>query len=62
MAIQHSFSLGAPRRRSGLAGWLARLASVRARLPRAAIRSAAPAARRLEHMDLDQRVREVGEW
>lgn len=61
MAIQHSFSLGAPRRRSGLAGWLARLASVRARLPRAAVR-AAPASRRLEHMDLDQRVREVGEW
>ncbi|EJE51551.1 hypothetical protein PMI14_03742 [Acidovorax sp. CF316] len=61
MAIQHSFSPGVQRRRAGLAGWLARLASMRARLPVAAVR-AAPAARRLEHMDLDQRVREVGEW
>lgn len=61
MAIQHSLSLGAPRRRSGLAGWLARLASVRARLPRAAAR-VVPDARRLDHLDLDQRVREVGEW
>ncbi len=61
MAIQQFLFLGAQRRRSGLAGWLARLVSVRARLPRSAVR-AAPAARRLEHMDLDQRVREVGEW
>jgi hypothetical protein len=61
MAIQHSLSPGVERRRSGIAGWLARLASARARLSHAAVR-AVPAARRLEHLDLDQRVREVGEW
>lgn len=49
------------RRRPGLvAGWLARLALARTRAQRGA--SAAAAARRLEHLELDQRVREVGEW
>ena len=61
MAIQHSFPLGAQRRRVGLAGWLARLVSLRVRLQRAAPRRAA-AARRLDQLDPDQRVREVGEW
>ncbi|MBV7542255.1 hypothetical protein [Acidovorax sp. sic0104] len=61
MAIQHSFPLGAQRRRVALAGWLARLASVRARLQRTAPGRAA-AARRLDQLDPDQRVREVGEW
>lgn len=60
MATQHLIPFGVQRRRPGLAGWLARLASVRARLQRSAPRSSA--ARRLEHLDLDQRVREVGEW
>lgn len=59
MATQHLIPFGVQRRRPGLAGWLARLASLRARLQRAP-RSAA--VRRLEHLDLDQRVREVGEW
>lgn len=59
MATQHLIPFGVQRRRPGLAGWLARLASLRARLQRAP-RSAA--VRSLEHLDLDQRVREVGEW
>ncbi|MDZ7864458.1 short-chain dehydrogenase [Acidovorax sp.] len=62
MATPIQITFGArQRRRPGLiAGWVARLALVRARAQRGA--SAAAAARRLEHLDLDQRVREVGEW
>lgn len=61
MAILFQTPFGArQRRRPGfIAGWLARLASVRVRTPGAASRAMA---RRLEHLDLDQRVREVGEW
>lgn len=62
MATPIQITFGArQRRRTGLvAGWLARLAFVRARAQRGA--GVAVAARRLEHLDLDQRVREVGEW
>ena len=61
MAIQHSFPLGAQRRRVGLAGWLARLVSLRARLQRAAPGRAAAARRRDQHAP-HQRVREGGGW
>ena len=62
MATPIQIPLGArQRRRPGLvAGWFARLALLHARARRGA--SAAAAARRLEHLDPDQRVREVGEW
>lgn len=58
--IQITFGARQWRRPGLIAGWVARLALVRARAQRGA--SAAAAARRLEHLDLDQRVREVGEW